>query len=182
MSDTNLHLEDVAAIATSLCDIEQLTEFVRKLNAVKVTEAALGILEFPQMIELSARIAAHGIENRYLSLEIGTDQIEEGILDYKIVGESEFLDIVVDEMAAKGTLPFEKDPQFHRVSAVITAAQMVANNLGPDEKAIQDTLKRGQDLANLPAGTKERAEETKEFLTDLWAYLDKKLAKKTAPK
>lgn len=183
MTDDTLHLENVAAMAAGLLDDDQRNEFVRKLNPVKVTEVALGLLEFPQMIELSARIAAHGIENRYISLTIGVEQVEEGILDYKINGDSEFLDIVVDEMAAKGSLPFEKDPQFHRVSAVITAAQMVANNLGPDDKGIQDILKRGQDLANLTAGTKERAQQTKAFLDDLWVYLDKTLPKaKAKPK
>lgn len=177
-----LHLEDVATIAVSLLDDQQRLNFVRKINPVKVTETALSLLNLPQSIELSARVAAHGIEGRYLGLTIGTDQIAQGILDYNVTGESEYLEIIVEEMASRGSLPFEQDPNFHRVSAIITAAQMVANDLGPEDPVAQGILKRGQDLASLTAGTRERAEATKDFLDDLFEYLDRNLpgGKKTA--
>jgi hypothetical protein len=170
-----LHLEDIAAIAVALFDDEQRLAFVRKINPVKVTETSLSLLNLPQSIELSARVAAHGIEGRYLGLIIGIDEIDNGILDYKVTGKSEYLEIIVEEMASRGNLPFEQDPNFHRVSAIITAAQMVVNDLGPEDPVAQGILKRGQELASLTPGTRERAEATKDFLDDMFEYLERNL-------
>lgn len=168
-----LTIEKVAANAFEILNREQLQKLVSRLDNVGLTAHLLDLMNLPQLIELAARVAVEGIRGRVMRLTIGTEKIDQGILDYDVVGDLEYLNIIAEEMASKGTLEFEKDPLFHKVSAVITAAQIVANDMGGEDA--QPILKKGEDLANLQPGTRERAEKTKEFLDELFEYLAKKL-------
>jgi hypothetical protein len=81
------------------------------------------------------------------------------------------LKLIASEMAEKDDLSIDNKDLFHMVSAVITAAQMLANDL--DEGKAKPILAKGENLANLTLGTEDRAEKTKEFLDELFALLGK---------
>lgn len=175
---TTITVEEITASAISLLKREQIKRLLHRLDDVSITAQVLDLMEMPQLMELSANVAVENIKAGGIKLLIGTDKIAEGILDYKLEGDLDYLKILADEMAGKGTYEFEKEPLFHQVSAVITAAQMVANEI--DEVESKPILNKGAALQDLQAGTQERAEKTKEFLDDLFAFLAKRLKKPAA--
>jgi hypothetical protein len=169
-STKELTLERLAARALGVLNLEQTERFVARFDAVKTAASAMDEMDLMQLLELAANVSADCIKNKQVSLEIDDDKMDEGVLDYKLRGNTEYLMIVADEMASRGTNPLEQEPQFHLVTAYITAAQMVADELG-GERA-QPVLKKGEKLADMPFGSAERAKATRDFLKELLEYLD----------
>lgn len=171
---TSLSVSKVTAHALKVLTLEQLEEVSTQMNQIQVAAAAMDVMEMGQLIELATRIAAEGIKAKQIALKINDEQIDNGALDYQLQGDTEYLMLIAENMADRGTLDFEKDPKFHSVGAVITAAQMVADDIGGEK--VQPILDRGKKLADMQLGSKERAEETKSFLEDLFGFLKTAIA------
>jgi hypothetical protein len=167
--------EDVAAATFSAMNEDQLKRYVEEYedDPILIVANGIRIMDLPQLIQLGAMVAVEHIRRREISMTIKDEKIEEGILDYDLHGTTDFLDIIADEMAKRGQLEFEQDPAFHKVSAIITGAQIVANQIDPDNS--KPILEKGEKLASFEPGTRERAEKTKDFLDDLFEFLKDKL-------
>ncbi len=172
-------LQIVAAEAVRLLNTDQLVTLLKSYDHIQVLATAMELMQQNQLMELAVGVAASEIREKKIRLHVDTQQIEAGILDYTLSGQSDYLNLIADHMASNAAEyadpanPFSeamKEPRFHSVGATITAAQMVADQIG-DEKAAP-ILEQGQQLANLELGTKDRAEATKEFLDNLFAFLD----------
>jgi hypothetical protein len=176
MSDIVSHdLARLAAHAMDLLSVDQLVRVLDGLNLIDLTAKAMSPMRLSQLMELAARCSYDLLKEKRVRLTIGTDKIEQGQLDYDLVGKNpadlDTLKLIASEMAEKDELSIDNKELFHMVSAVITAAQMLANDL--DEGKAKPILAKGENLANLTLGTEDRAEKTKEFLDELFALLAK---------
>jgi hypothetical protein len=171
-------LEDVTTMAIRRLEDDQIHDLIRRVGDVTIMAHALDLLRMDQLMQLAAGVAIRGIEQGTLRLTIGTDRMNEGLLDYKLEGDMDYLSIITDEMAHKGVQPFEKDTTFHQISATITGAQLLAADI--DEEKATPVLEKGAALSDLAPNTEERARKTKEFLDELFAFISVRLPRKAA--
>ena len=134
MSDAVSHdLARLAAHALDLLSVDQLVRVLDGLNLIDLTAKAMSPMRLSQLMELAARCAYDLLKEKRVRLTIGTDKLEQGQLDYDVVGKNpadlDTLKLIASEMAEKDDLSIDNKDLFHMVSAVITAAQMLANDL-----------------------------------------------------
>jgi hypothetical protein len=177
MSSSSQDLARLAAHSMDLLSVDQLVRVLDGLNLIDLTAKAMSPMKLSQLMELAARCAYDLLKEKRVRLTIGVDKIEQGQLDYDLVSKNpsdlDTLHLIASEMAEKDELSIDNKELFHKVSAVITAAQMLANDL--DEGLAKPVLAKGENLANLTLGTENRALKTKEFLDELFALLAKLL-------
>jgi len=172
MTDETITLEKLAATVFKLLTEDQAKELTGRLDRIALAAHAFDLMTPAQLTELAAMIASESIRAGTLRIKVDAARIDEGMLDYLLEGETAYLAFVAEELAARGTMDFEKMPMFHQISTVIMGAQAVAADLGgPDAEPI---LARGRDLESLELGTRKRAEATKMFLEDLFAFIDQR--------
>jgi hypothetical protein len=162
-------LEKLAATVFKLLTQEQAEQLTGRLDRIALAAHAFDLLTPAQLTELAAMIASESIRAGKLSIRVDDTKINEGMLDYIVEGETAYLEFVSEELAARGTMDFEKLPLFHQISTVIMGAQAVASELaGADAEPV---LEKGRTLERLELGTRQRAEATKVFLHELFALI-----------
>jgi hypothetical protein len=174
MTAETITLEKLAATVLKLLTEEQARELTGRLDRIALAAHAFDLMTTAQLTELCALIASESIRAGTLRIRVDAAQINEGMLDYQLEGETAYLAFVAEELAARGTMDFEKMPMFHQISTVIMGAQAVAAELGGPEA--EPILARGRALEALELGTRKRAEATQTFLEELFTLIDRKRA------
>jgi hypothetical protein len=178
MSEEIITLEKLAATVFKLLTPDQARELTGRLDRLALAAHAFDLMTLPQLTELAAMIASECIRAGKLRIKVDPARINEGMLEYLLEGETAYLEFVAEELAARGTMDFEKLPMFHQISTVIMGAQAVAAEM--DAAGAEPILARGRALETLELGTRKRAEATQQFLEDLFAFIDRKRAEKAA--
>ena len=135
----------------------------------EIIAIAFSFMRPEQLASVATRIAKYHILNNEINLEINTDRIKEGLLDYSVTGDTSYLTIVTNHLAIvakESEMACDRDPNFHLTASFIAAAQTILLE-SEDEKVKEFFTSAERKMQELETFTEEYASATLEFYNNL---------------